>query len=464
MKNIFVPDQSSHKLYILSGAKSDSVESRRLYKQGLPEGTIIYFDDLQAGSHTVWKPNIWTEYMGEMALTGPYLEGSAFESILSDSFQAVIHKLRKLISAYAYAEELSLQLPAPGQESVYFLQDGSIFFVPHNLAYSFEPDGSQLPHIHTDHDHSPCCQFSILSLCTRLLSGTMQQNTDPYEGIKPHYYQPGLPGEISEQINQSLLKKTNLDSEQIDGILETISQLSAQQQFHLPPEESPKLQTAIRVHRIKTRISQIINKKRSKIYTSGILLAAILFLYFSGLGTPLPEQNFSTHGPEEIVRLYYESFNSLDHQTMDSITFGRTARNEIRSILQIDLADKTNRGHTARASIISPQDYLEGLIPDPFQNIFGITDISIQERSRSTNSAEYYVEATQWAPAEISMSEVQNAEEYERIMLQSPDIRRIRRGDYLRLQHSRRGWQIHQLDFNLIEELPLILRSELLPD
>ncbi|GAB6091024.1 hypothetical protein [Spirochaeta dissipatitropha] len=464
MKNIFVPDQSSHCLYILSGAESDSVESRRLYKQGLPEGTIIHFDDLEVRNSTVWKPNIWTERGGEMALTGPYLEGLPFESILTDTFHAVIYKLRKLNSAYAYAEEHSIHLPAPGQESVYFLDNGSIFFVPRNLAYSFEPADSQLPHIHSDHDHSPFCQYSILSLCTRLLSGTMNQNTDPYEGINPYYYQPGLPAEISEQINQSLLKKKTLASEQIDGILETIDKLSAQQHFQLPPEESPKLQTAIRIYKIKTRISRFINQKRSKIYTSAVLLAAILFLYLSGLGTPLQEEDFSNLGPREIVRLYYESFNSLDHQTMDRITAGRTAQNEIRSILQIDLADKTSRGHTARRSIIAPEEYLEGNIPGRFQNIYGITDISIKELSRSTSSAEYYVEATQWAPAEISLSEVQNAEEYERIMLQSPDIRRIRRGDYLRLQYSRRGWQIQQLEFNQIEELPAILRSDLLPD
>lgn len=464
MTLVFFPDAEHECLAIRSGFAPGSTESARLIKRGLPHAVIIDFSGDQASGHQIWRPTAWREIEGETALCGPFLQGAAFETLCSCGAEETLNRLKKLLSAYLYAAKNNLQLPPPGATSTLFLSSGDILFNSVHYSFAIRRTNTPLQHLQVVEDYSEFRQKSILTLLSRCLSGSLHAEVNPYKGIKPYLYQPALPAELSARLYNALYTNRSMNEEELLRLLEVCTTLVREKKLQLPPAETPGLRQAVARHQRKQRFLTGLTRNRSKLITSAVLLGAIAFLVISGMGNAGVELDLAGYGPEKIVALYYDSFNSLDHIAMNEITRSGAARNEIRSILQIDLSSKVFEGQAMEPAVISPLAYQRGRAPSPFQNIFGITELTVQELRRSNDEAVYYVEAVQWAPMDINPDAAASLDEFDQIMQQAPDIRRIRRGDTVRVVQGRRGWQIQALEFRLIDELDPIPRSKLIKE
>ncbi|MFQ3547707.1 MAG: hypothetical protein SNJ56_05160 [Termitinemataceae bacterium] len=96
------------------------------------------------------------------------------------------------------------------------------------------------------------------------------------------------------------------------------------------------------------------------------------------------QQKPTTRGlePEAVVELYYRSFNTLDHQTMEACVQKGIGKQDIEGVINFFVISRVREAYERKTSIIDPETYrreyerLEKLPPG--LTVFGIADMQIE--------------------------------------------------------------------------------------
>jgi hypothetical protein len=103
---------------------------------------------------------------------------------------------------------------------------------------------------------------------------------------------------------------------------------------------------------------------------------------------------------EKVVHLYYESFNTLDVETMSGCVTAGAGKSDIKEITGLFVISRVRTGYEGNSGFLSAADWLKKGSP-PLKkgiNIYGITGLKISRLSDDTFTADYSKWSTELPP------------------------------------------------------------------
>lgn len=459
--------KSREYLAVRTGMPAGAKGVQTLYQDGLPEGTIV-----KAGKILKWKTNGWKTIDNELYLYGDNHIGTELSEIDTMSERSIFTFLERLQTALHTAEEHSVMLPPISMRSVLFLEDGGVLFIPKRLAEIMhtymEPDQASrevdiLSHPAADENYMRY-SFAVCSLLYRFLCGrepfpvhksVERTNALSYTPLIPiKLFQPEISSSIDSSITQALKKprEFSLRRDQLSDLMQEISRQITDSQIHFPPEANDKIEQLQKRNLGIQRSRSFFYVHKAKITVVSAALAIVLLLSTLGNGASDEERDYSQLEAIEIVELFYDSFNTLDHMAMEEITARNVGQNDIRAVMFLYITTRVQTAYSQSESIVRPEEFLQGRIPDASQTIYGISDLSIEIHESNHDTHLYSVSYIVWAPYTGTNTD----EDFEASLLSPPEIERIVREDTVRLEFSQGRWLITEITRVSEEELPLL--------
>jgi len=147
--------------------------------------------------------------------------------------------------------------------------------------------------------------------------------------------------------------------------------------------------------------------------------------------------------PTEVIRLFYESQNSLDHQIMEECTLKNAGSSHLNQVTTLFVISRVRQGLEMKNFFLSAPEWIEqgkpGLEDGRF--VFGNTDLTIQSLPEENG---YRVDYTRWTTLPPEASDTLSEEQRSAIdSLQQVEAYRIR--EYLHMTETKKGWKIDEL-------------------
>jgi len=150
--------------------------------------------------------------------------------------------------------------------------------------------------------------------------------------------------------------------------------------------------------------------------------------------------------PEQVVRLFYESMNRLDHETMEACTTNGAGSRYIESTVRLTVITRVTKAYSVGGppSFLSTREWIDSGLPplERGQFVFGTSDISL----RKTAEGEFLVRYIFAQPAEADLEE---EGESIRIALSEHTER-------VRLRLDKEDYRIYSIEAEAIREIDSI--------
>ena len=136
----------------------------------------------------------------------------------------------------------------------------------------------------------------------------------------------------------------------------------------------------------------------------GILAAAVaaIFIVYSIISARANLPTTEGMDPVQVIESYYHSFGELDHQMMEACVTGGAGKDDITTVINLFVMDKTRQAYErSAASIIFPaHEWQGGDFPDA--PLFGAADLRVKWLRGDYDGGEirYMVDYTFWVPAQ----------------------------------------------------------------
>ncbi len=139
---------------------------------------------------------------------------------------------------------------------------------------------------------------------------------------------------------------------------------------------------------------------------------------------------------KDVIRLFYKSYNELDHETMEECTVRGLKLKEVDTTTNLFVISRIRQAYERKNPVISAEEWLEGErgSPDEYPLVFGIADLHIINDGGNIFTAEYL----EFMPGTMASTEenVSTAES-------GPVIAKIR--ERIMLTYEKGGWLISDI-------------------
>ena len=375
-----------------------------------------------------WQVEGRFEHHGRYCI-GSYFEGERLSTCITDG-KLSITGLRKIISALKHIFRTE-QIPSSfDAASIFLLTDGSVLMLSSSLAEKqrlcFSDDELLLNYDYFKHPKLTGMSGIVYSCA--LLAYIVLTNRHPF--IDRHSQERNSIEEIrdrmrrSEFVPLSLMKPAVLKDTAgyIDGILKQDTSYSDLDKLYdllkaLDAHPAPALsQTEIeqrksRARRLERRIHRngkrrrFIRRHSVSLGIAGILLVAAVILTVSVVNKASIPPPIRGLEPVQVVRLFYESINDLDHTTMEACTINGAGKNYIDSAVRLTVISRVTKAYSLDrpSPYIAVQEWIDSGFPDLNQGqfVFGAANISI----RKTGDTEFLVQYIFAQPATVDIKE-----------------------------------------------------------
>ncbi len=229
-------------------------------------------------------------------------------------------------------------------------------------------------------------------------STTMRESIRRKEPLPPDYTVPGVRKDFSELILSSIKPSSQgaaslsvwvdmLISVQRTGYIKKVDRTAAERLLKEGESRSKKNERSFRRKLFFARNWKLIAGIAAGVLFAGIVLSAPLRKILS----PPVTKGFPAI---QVVRLYYESINKLDTETMSTCVKGGAGKDDIKEATGIFVISRVRTGYEGKSGFILARDWLQKGSPPlkPGETIYGITGLSVIRLSDSTFQADY----TKW--------------------------------------------------------------------
>lgn len=391
----------------------------------------------------------------------------SFFEVYRHSPAFALRMLRLLFTALEQPAPRTLQTNfAPGAA----LLSGTFYDDEQNL-YLLSPDAAEILYQESDQPYLPSGisgerELSYLVLRNLFLSlwaesGCAESGEDGFPvpkknepfSIHPYFAVPGLYQKLAETFYSALAKEdppkiselvTQLADMETSGFLEDLN----------PRSKSERLETARKLTRkIEQYRSRVFFKKK---YGPGILLAAAVVATILFFASPFIRKAFEkdvTEGlpPEEVISLFYESQNELDHETMQECTENGAGKAQMNQVTNLFVITRIREGVERKAVFTPAPLWIEDGKPPIGQDayVFGITDLIIRTPDRADNTtknrAVFQAEYTRWTTLPPESTGDPSASDAAHIS-SIGQVKAYTVVDHLELEKTRKGWKIVVLE------------------
>ena len=433
--------------------------ARTKMSQSIIEPGFIVFPD---GTHKEWKASGVTETSGFMRVWGPMSSGKRLdllldecdcaeadslairETPLQEARQAALHAVTSWIRAKLFLGETNSALnpgasfilePQPSLKSAASETrasplDRSVFFAPEHLANrclyaeGLEQDRYNNPDLSGINAAAFCAGVMLY----KILTGSHPFTTSDFyqdmrEGIflPPSLAVPEMDEELSTLIQSVLLlpvkkpmSKTGTDIlTRILRILSVESVIFKVSSLFKPISEEKKaiIEKEKRNFLIKqnsiTGTKRFVTRNKSSLIAAGVALFFALIIILSVIQSISNRPTTEGLTSDGVITAYYDAFSELNHMFMEACIKGAD-KGDINTAASFYAVTKTRQAYEFSTApiLVTAKNWLEngGELPAP--NVFGVTDLTIENISGSENEnlTKYRVNYLLWAPYEQSIS------------------------------------------------------------
>ncbi len=216
--------------------------------------------------------------------------------------------------------------------------------------------------------------------------------------VPPEFKAYGLKKDVSDLIKRSL----NPSSSGKISLDDWVSVLEKAEKEEFFTEKAGTDKAALRKKadmlerkRIKKfKIKQFLSKNGIKLVSAAAALIAAAMILYTPVKKALEPPVTAGLPPEEVVSLYYDSYNRMDVESMQDCVTRSAGRKDINEISGIFVISKVRKGYEGDSGIINAEKWIAEGKKDLTggENIFGLTDIRIKKISGNSFTAEY----TKW--------------------------------------------------------------------
>jgi hypothetical protein len=375
---------------------------------------------------------------GFMRVWGPLFEGERLDLFINSqndkALQAVIFWIRARLFL---GDTQSILNPGAAFVALTGKQEtaGSVLITPENLSnrclIAEEDENDINPYLCPDLSGMDAAAFCAGTMLYRVFTGVHAFNDikniyqDMRDGlfIPPHFISYGMDEKLSKMIeNALLLPVANKRKENGTAILNSLLTFLTENKsggdvkvssFIRDVSEEEKEAITAKKKQITGRTNAIVKTKRFITRYKAALYAAaavVLFAIFVAWNVANTHAQLTTKGLDShsVVTSYYEAFNTLNHTYMEACLSGAD-KSDVNVAVNYYAIDRMRQAYEMKAgtAIISAHVWKEmgGELPAP--NVFGITDMDIEEISgyEEDNEMRYRAKYLLWFPNEEAHSD-----------------------------------------------------------
>jgi len=382
---------------------------------------------IRDGETAEWFFDGVLKHEGRLYLRGPYLEGIFLEQAIQKSFSAALPYLSRLIRALITLEHRGRMLEFIQTDSVYFLEDGGILFLPPALMRelrSMHPESYKMQVFekinHPDiEDRQKKLSFSIAALFYRTILGRYPfeaQSEEELHNLIRHarllplsLIEPGLREDLSEQILCGLGRGRDpapslgewqeiITRCKQEGLYRDITEMEREQ-------IRKKAQAELRKHDKGYRRKVFWQRHWKTVLIVSAVVVAAGALAGSLMKTVLAPRETRGYSPSEVVESYYRSMNDLNHGLMDDCVVDGAGKETIREVMNIYVLTRVSLGYEGRSHVIAADEWDAQGRPELTapQTVYGITDLEVQQE-RGEPEPVFRVRYTKWVPEPVEES------------------------------------------------------------
>lgn len=429
------------------------------------------------GKVSEWQLEGVVEYSGFMVLWGPDFSGTSLETMLTAGKDTALHGLRCWSRGRKQLEQQGIHVN-PGPVQSWVAQDGTVLFLPEALVHrvlivkgrDIYRNGIEAWR-HPDLGAENAAAFTLAAFAYKTFSGqnpfsaedesvseevasdSLRSNIREAVFLPSALAAPGLDSTLSQLIDQALKAdpKNSVDIHDLEKILGDTSRHSWDSYFHILSSEEQEKARLAKERFIKLQNRKIGTKRYLKRNMTLIGIAAAVLLGGILVGRSIAASQArkpTTKGmsPIAVVEQYYEAMNSLDHEFMDACVTEKAGESDIRAVMNFFVISKMREAYEHKRTVLSPEEW-KTLGGGPIEeNVFGISDLTIQNLEGSESEGSYRIQAEYifWHPSERDFEEREVPEDTYELLDQYPSS--LERKDILTLKLHDGAWKISHIE------------------
>ncbi|MBN2656190.1 MAG: hypothetical protein JXR86_03960 [Spirochaetales bacterium] len=351
-----------------------------------------------------------TEVEGSTYFYGPYLKGKTLAEL--DLTPPV---LLDLAEALHTIKDRNFPVRNFSLSSVFYCENGDILFFPPRLmeflnSHRVRQNSMEMitPWNKPGLGGDAARAFTIASLAYKVMTGAVPFPGEDEEEIerlmsKANYTSPllscpRLNDETVSLLDQSFKGSGTLGLWRVllkkwieSGIEDT--GISEEDLKRRELEEQKKEEARLR----KMKTAFFLSKNRSILIGIGAVIMILALIVQAPLSKYLAEPVTAGMNQEEVVRLYYSSFRTLDMEALEDTITSRAGKEDINEISTIYVTTRVRTSYEGSTGLLDPEEWIaSGMEPvPPGTQVWGISGLDVRSLGNDIYEAEYI----KWTPA-----------------------------------------------------------------
>ncbi len=424
---------------------------------------------IRDGEIEEWRIDGAFKHEGRLYLHGPHLGGLFLEEAIQKSFPAALPYLIRLAHALVALKRGGLNLEFIQTDSIYFLEEGGILFLPPGLMKelrNMHPEVYKLLVFesinHPDIEKpEKGLSFSLAALLYRVIRGHYPFQAETEEEIHNRIrharllplslIEPGFREDLSRQILAGLgradIPAPSLEEwEEIlagckrEGLHRDITEMEREQILQRARKEEEKIGRAYRRKVFWQKHWKTVGIVAVAVVVVGVLAGSLL----KNILAPRETRGFS---PAQVVETFYQSMNDLNHTLMEDCVVEGAGKQTIREVVNIYVLSRVSLGYEGSSHVISADEWDAQGRPElpPPKTVYGVTDLVILQE-RGEPEPVFQVSYTKWVPESGQGPGAGSAGLTESLETEGPRFKSLEITERVYLKLDREDWVIYKFE------------------
>ncbi len=377
---------------------------------------------------------------------------------LVDAFHGEVHNTLRVIDEFLYAlaslaDTERFEPDALYLTSAFYDDAGTFYFLHPDITQLTQQNYEQLcPSSKTDQT-GPVTRKELVPTVAYYLQAQVlsQYNIEAEPKSHLHQYVPELSDRVAQYLFAHVNRKTAHTpvNEDIHHMAEEIAEWRNIELFeNLHIEASQTRQKKAYETEKKLRKKEKRREFRRK-YGSTMLLAAAALVIVAFFASPFIKRSFEpdiTEGmkPTEVINLFYESHNTLDHEVMAECTTSSIGNSHINQVTTLFVISRIRQGVEMKDVFTPAPEWLEAGRPElkDASFVFGVTEIEISSTAKEQVYRASYIK---WSTLPPKAEELTSEEEQARVS-STGKVRAFRITEIVAMTETSSGWKIGSIE------------------
>jgi hypothetical protein len=412
---VLIQRDGNEYLGVDTGIPSNSPSLRKLAGRRRDTGWIVREHAIEE-----WRPLGFVEREGRVHVYGPLCRGRFVDGILADESVDRLAALQRVAQALKAIEEAGVAAFAFHTRALVVLDDGGVLILPPDIMQAIREHqdyGERIRRMerfnHPDKRPAEGLGFAIAAAAYAVVTGSFPFDSDDEEElharvraasvVPANYRDVTIRDEVARTLQTELT--TNEAGMGMERWIATLQEWRDQgvRTERTAEERAQREQTA---RQGMERIEKAFRRKES-VRRNGrkvLMIAAIVIVVGMIPGTIIRNalQPRVTAGlpPEEVVRVFYTSINTLDHMTMEDAVIDNAGAPLVREVTNLFVMDRQRMSVEMESGFVDAQLWRDEGMPtlSGGRSPYGVANLRLEALTAPEGERRYEVTYERWLP------------------------------------------------------------------